>query len=73
MSVEDSESRRFELRFGLVFLRPILAQDRPRNVVFVFFLCLERFYRRFVLTTSGTEILWILWQVSSIGFLTKYA
>ena len=31
MSVEDSESRRFESTFGWVFLRPILAQHRPRN------------------------------------------
>ena len=38
MSVQDSQSRRFEQTFGRVFLRPILAQDRPRNYFFrVFF------------------------------------
>ena len=37
MSVEDSESRRFELTFGWVFVRPILAQDLPRNSFFRFF------------------------------------
>ena len=38
MFVEDSQSRRFKLSFGLVFLRPILAQDLPRNYFFRFFL-----------------------------------
>ena len=34
MSVHDSESRSFEYTFGWVFLRPFLAQDRPRNYFF---------------------------------------
>ena len=40
MSVQDSESRRFEQTIDWVFLRPILAQDRPRNY---FFGVLEKF------------------------------
>ena len=36
MPVEDSESRRFELTFGGVLLRPILAQLLPRNCFFLF-------------------------------------
>ena len=31
MSLQDSESRRFDWTFGWVFLRPILAKDRPKN------------------------------------------
>ena len=37
MSVEDSESRRFEWTVVCNFLRPILAQDPPRNDFFRFF------------------------------------
>ena len=33
-SVENSESRRFELTFGWVLLRPILTQHLPGNVFF---------------------------------------
>ena len=36
-SVEDSESRRFELTFWWSFLRAILAQHLPRNYLFGFF------------------------------------
>ena len=57
MSVEDSQSRRFELTFGWDFLSPILAQDLPRNFS-VFKTELELFFWRFVLIANGTEILW---------------
>ena len=44
MSVEDSDSRRFELTFGWGFLRPILAQHLPRNYFFPFFLQVWNFF-----------------------------
>ena len=56
MSIEDSESRRFELTFVWVFLRPILAQDLPRIFFSRFFSKFETFFRRFVLIASDTEI-----------------
>ena len=46
MSVEDSESRRFELTFGWVFLRPFLAQDRPSNYFSGFFEKFELFFSK---------------------------
>ena len=45
----DSESHRFELTFGWVFLRPILAQYLIR-IIF-----LGIFFKRFVLIASGTK------------------
>ena len=57
MSVQDSESRRFELACGNVFLRRILAQGLPRNIFFVFFLLLTS-KKKNVLIASGKEILW---------------
>ena len=56
MSVEGSESRRFELTFGWVFLRPILAQDRPRNYFFRGFWKVWNFF--FEDLCSGREIFW---------------
>ena len=59
MSVQDSECRRFEQTFGWVFLRPILAQDRPRIFFFRgFWKVWNFFFGRFVLIASGTEIFW---------------
>ena len=50
MSVEDAESRRFELTFRCVFLRPILAQHLVRNYFFHFFFQVYIFFGgRFVL------------------------
>ena len=46
MSVQDSESRRFEQTFGRVFLRPILAQDRPRKYFFGVFEKFETFFSK---------------------------
>ena len=45
MSVEDSESRRFELTFGYVLLRPILAQH-PSRIFSLFFLVWNFFFGR---------------------------
>ena len=58
MSVEDSESRRFELTFCLSFSQADLGPNPPRTFFFVFFFKFETFFRRFVLIASGTEIFW---------------
>ena len=47
MSVEDAESRRFELAFGCAFLRPTSAQDLPRNIFSGFFKKFETFVPKF--------------------------
>ena len=46
MSVQDSESRRFELRGHWVFLRLILAQRLPRHMLFLFFLKFGSFFQK---------------------------
>ena len=63
MSVEDSESRRFELTFGCVFLRAILVQHLPRIVFFFVFsknFSLELFFGRFVLERYTKRIAGII-------------
>ena len=60
ISVEDSESRRFELAFGCFFLTPVVAQHLPRRFFFFFTEhdSLEFCFGRFVLIASGKKILW---------------
>ena len=57
MSVEDSESRRFELNntFRGVFIRSILVQHPARSAFFSFVFQSSVFLMKIVLTASGTE------------------
>ena len=59
MSVEDSESRRFELTFWLSFSQADIGPRSGQEWFYSFFLeSLELFLWRFVLIASRTEILW---------------
>ena len=72
MSVEDSESRRFELNIRLSFSQANLGPTSAQELFFVFFLeSLELFFPRFVLIASGTEMLWRV-PFESESFLRQY-
>ena len=72
MSVEDSESRRFELNIRLSFSQANLGPTSAQELFIVFFLeSLELFFPRFVLIASGTEMLWRV-PFESESFLRQY-
>ena len=59
MSVEDSESRRFELSIWLSFSQADLGPRSAQELFFSgFFKTLKLFFARFVLMASGTDIFW---------------
>ena len=59
MSVEDSESRRFEINIWLSFSQADLSPTSADGCFFSGFLeSLELFFARSVLIPSGSEILW---------------
>ena len=54
MSVQDSESRRFEQKFGLSFSQADLGPRSAQELFVGVFESLKLFFRRFVLIASGT-------------------
>ena len=58
MSVEDSESRRFELTFGWVFLRLDLSPTSAQDFLLTLFFHVWNIFEEDLCSASGTETLW---------------
>ena len=83
MSVEDLESRRFELNIRLSLLKPVLAQSRPQNCFFGVFQKIRTFRsnnrahnKMYLKNYDGHRwdsiFLWKLCVSSGVGFGDRY-